>query len=1488
MEPYVPVPDVIPRTDAARTARLNPAKQAPFTVTEGVVVLSLGKVDARSNFHDATHVYPVGYKTEWINSDHSAKFHSEICDGAVIPGGSSYGDTPVFRVTRWLTAKAFEKDFPDDESRREAAAKKANEDPLICDSPNSSLAAWCKMVVESNSFHTMNGEETEPGARKVTSAGTADRFCLDDIDVIQTIEASTWVDDVCPMYQYCEQRGSWAAEGLRRAKYTLAAARELLNVMKDASKAQTEAKAAREKMKRPPMTQEERDGHEVKRVMDKMLHKLEGVHASKVRQSERQGARESERSERVAQKDRERIERKAQLEKEKADRDAAKEREKAEKEAAREAAKVQREKDKEAAAANKEKAKKAKEEQRERKKLEDAKKGVAAKQAEARASQWLHGITPRVADELPVEDGGVPAPGPVTPPPAPEGFGAGVASKPRLAGEVLEVWTFLDRFRDLLFAEPVQRDEHGNPIESPARGGRRRKHVETRAPAEAAPPTPAALAAAVLDGDAAAASALVGALLQPLLATHASASEKGILADALALAPVTDASTSVPGGVWEESLRRYLAGVAASMELPPEGTSVRSAADAAEVVCKHMCGGCPTAVTMAPETGTVTTPSAAAALAATLEGHPKPPPAIAARADAEAMTACEIELYANFAIGNTGEAERRQRAVQAAMGAATNPTALAVRQSVRVLAHTDKFRPPELSRGAKREHGQAAAAVPYYAAVAAGAGASVAARARFPRAIDYEVIDQRCAAGVYAVAALSAHPDDMVAVDSAECGELVSAAHAPQKDAAHLVTQRVCKAARRGRPEGHCSDGLVHLEIGVLTLFGGEDGALPKVAWDDGCQVCGGDVAAGVVLICEECTGEYHCACLDPPLESVPEGEWFCPGCARARECRDPTSRELTALRGTKLDLVTRGLPTPDGELGSTRCRADAARRLVKMGERMGRGWSRCTPGERLDVLRELTLQLLDSSTVRAILDDCERVQFEVHESLRKHIRDFTCYRKYGVSTAERDAIMLAARAEAEAEAEAAEAEAKAAADAKKAAKTETDASPGAEGAEVKEDTDMAVEGGDSRGPGGPKKEVKSYAVRMAGIAAANASVFEIPEKEGRLRWQAKWHELEQQARSADLRLSPVGTDRTGASYYVVAPWGQVAVQPSGGGAVKRVKGSTAASEVNKKRKKPKTETGDANDANDDDDDDDDNNDTSQPQGPDGSTRDENAHLPEEKPWGMYQGVEGLGALAASLNKRGFREGTLWSELERRFGAAPVPCEEAPVKVESRIEPEGAEGDVEMKEPEEPEKDEDNAQKAMAPIGAVRAVPAPPADANGWKAPSPAGAAVDTPEATIAAIRDEILALDAALPDGGGEGRAFCKVRGSKERREAWRRMVETATSPLTLGMACVLLEASLKREWLSPAWLPWSPPAIALRSASQPDAGAAAASVFLRVHALRRAITWGGAQQRRVREEIAPEPMLSREERGARRAAAQAAAQIAAVMKASEMDVDM
>jgi len=33
-------------------------------------------------------------------------------------------------------------------------------------------------------------------------------------------------------------------------------------------------------------------------------------------------------------------------------------------------------------------------------------------------------------------------------------------------------------------------------------------------------------------------------------------------------------------------------------------------------------------------------------------------------------------------------------------------------------------------------------------------------------------------------------------------------------------------------------------------------------------------------LECEKCEYPYHLGCLDPPLDAVPEGEWFCPQCS--------------------------------------------------------------------------------------------------------------------------------------------------------------------------------------------------------------------------------------------------------------------------------------------------------------------------------------------------------------------------------------------------------------------------------------------------------------------------------------------------------------------------------------------------------------------------------------------------------------------------------
>ena len=59
-----------------------------------------------------------------------------------------------------------------------------------------------------------------------------------------------------------------------------------------------------------------------------------------------------------------------------------------------------------------------------------------------------------------------------------------------------------------------------------------------------------------------------------------------------------------------------------------------------------------------PDTGAAMTPAAAATHAATMESLPKPEPALSARADAEAMAACETELYARGCLLYTSPSPR--------------------------------------------------------------------------------------------------------------------------------------------------------------------------------------------------------------------------------------------------------------------------------------------------------------------------------------------------------------------------------------------------------------------------------------------------------------------------------------------------------------------------------------------------------------------------------------------------------------------------------------------------------------------------------------------------------------------------------------------------------------------------------------------------------------------------------------------------------------
>jgi hypothetical protein len=45
---------------------------------------------------------------------------------------------------------------------------------------------------------------------------------------------------------------------------------------------------------------------------------------------------------------------------------------------------------------------------------------------------------------------------------------------------------------------------------------------------------------------------------------------------------------------------------------------------------------------------------------------------------------------------------------------------------------------------------------------------------------------------------------------------------------------------------------------------------------NEGCRKCGKDDDHSHLLLCEACNDEYHTHCLDPPLDYVPEGDFFC------------------------------------------------------------------------------------------------------------------------------------------------------------------------------------------------------------------------------------------------------------------------------------------------------------------------------------------------------------------------------------------------------------------------------------------------------------------------------------------------------------------------------------------------------------------------------------------------------------------------------------
>ncbi|CAF0943076.1 unnamed protein product [Brachionus calyciflorus] len=61
------------------------------------------------------------------------------------------------------------------------------------------------------------------------------------------------------------------------------------------------------------------------------------------------------------------------------------------------------------------------------------------------------------------------------------------------------------------------------------------------------------------------------------------------------------------------------------------------------------------------------------------------------------------------------------------------------------------------------------------------------------------------------------------------------------------------------------------------------------------CEICRLPNREDRMLLCDACDRGYHCECLNPAVDEIPEGEWFCPECVRSGRGRNvPTTSENT------------------------------------------------------------------------------------------------------------------------------------------------------------------------------------------------------------------------------------------------------------------------------------------------------------------------------------------------------------------------------------------------------------------------------------------------------------------------------------------------------------------------------------------------------------------------------------------------------------------
>lgn len=106
-------------------------------------------------------------------------------------------------------------------------------------------------------------------------------------------------------------------------------------------------------------------------------------------------------------------------------------------------------------------------------------------------------------------------------------------------------------------------------------------------------------------------------------------------------------------------------------------------------------------------------------------------------------------------------------------------------------------------------------------------------------------------------------------------------------------------AAQQGRSRAGSRAAAV---LSAAARASGPDGGAEQ-GDDVACMACGSDQGGDRMMLCDGCDAALHMDCLQPPLDSVPEGDWLCPGCCAA--VRDSDVPDAAALQYLRLLLLS-------------------------------------------------------------------------------------------------------------------------------------------------------------------------------------------------------------------------------------------------------------------------------------------------------------------------------------------------------------------------------------------------------------------------------------------------------------------------------------------------------------------------------------------------------------------------------------------------------